>query len=465
MGAVVLGALIGERTPSLTSIALGISFAGIAAMIARRSSFRLAEVPMYTVAAGVAFAPANGVRVGDIPVGDLLLLAAIPLIMAASLASPRDSVSGALPGLLAGGALILIAAFATELFPPPELNSQLVRARNLGTGQIDDAGSLELATRFVIALVAVPVIIASVVRMPRAARLITSAWIGGTVASALVAVLAGFTPLDLQASLTGREFSFDAYRGLAPRETGLAVHPTLLGVSAALVMPVVLVRMARTDPWRYGGCAVVLALAILVSGSRIAVIATLLAGVLILSALSTGRARLVGVVAVGGVGLVLSGVGPATLSSVQRLGGTTSSHASDQERTEALAEGWQVFLDRPISGVGFEAIRGAHNAVLEVLSSGGLIAFLGYLFGLAIVTNAGRHVRAHAPPGPVRDELTGLLAAVGVLAFVGLTTNATLDRFLYLAVGVLLGYSRLVSAPSRPNQAPARLSSSIHGSS
>lgn len=388
-----------------------------------------ARVPFALAAVGVGLASANGVRVGQFTVSDALLLASLPLSLLLAKRTPR------LPRwFLLGAGLVVVAAVVIEMFPPPTIASELFRQKNLTTGQVGQDSHLTLAARLLLAIAVVPVAVAFATA--QRARLLVDAWIIGTVFGAGIAVLAAFGPLDLQQTITGQAYSIEAYKLTQGRYTGLSVHPTLLGVAAAMACPVVVGRMTNArQGWLYAPALGILVLAVLVSGSRIALIAALAGVAVVFVYQHRARRQMLALAAGAVVLLAFTGSAASGLSTTQRLmkdaGGVQSAASSDAARSRTIREGMELFERRPI-GWGFQGLRGAHNVLVQILSGGGVLLLLGMglIVGGAIVT--GWKLRAE-------PDAVGVTAGLVVVLVSGLTTNAVFDRFLYIPVGLLLG--------------------------
>lgn len=430
---------------------LGLLVVAVAALATGAALDDITRVPYWAICAGAFLISANGMRRGSLTYSDAVIVAAL-----APAALVGLHVRQRVPWWLPVGVLVLAASLAvSEMFPVLDKSGPLFQVRNLGTGAQDLSSGISLAARLILAVAIIPLALALAVTSLRRARGLTTAWLLGIGFSSLIGVLAAFTSFDYQEALTGNLYAFEAYRDAAGRFTGLAVHPTLFGVAAAMALPVALARIVdRRSAWIYAPLVGLYLAAALISGSRAAFIGTVLAFVLVFSWQARGRKQLVAIVVLGGV--VAASQGPAfasSLSAVQRfMGGTglaaQSAQISDSSRFGSIAESLALFMQRPLTGWGYEAIRGAHNTWLQLASSGGLLALAGWgviVFGALAL---GWKMRSTLPELASRDAL-GLCASLVVFLAAGLSMNAVLDRFLYVPVGLILALRFGTSAHAR----------------
>lgn len=433
--AVVLGAVIASEGLRILGYALvGVLGLALAAVAINALMVDMTRAPFALMCLGAFLVTANGMRRGSLTYSDAVIVAAV---LPATLVGLR--VRHRVPWWLPIGVVLLAASLAvSEMFPVLDKSGPLFRVRNLGTGAQDASSGVSLAARLILATAVIPLALALTATSVDRAGTLTTAWLLGAGASALVGVAAAFTPFDYQEQLTGNLYALEAYRGAAGRFTGLAVHPTLFGVSAAMALPVALGRIIdRRSAWHYGPLVGLYVAAALVSGSRAAFIGTVLAFVLVLAWQARGRRQVAVIVVIGG--LIAATQGPAlasSLSAVQRfMGGTglaaISAQQSDTSRFGSIAESTELFLERPFTGWGFEAIRGAHNAWLQLASSGGVLALVGWSVIVFGALRMGWRMRRE------RDAL-GLCASLVVFLGAGLSMNAVLDRFLYVPVALIL---------------------------
>ncbi|MFT4034163.1 MAG: O-antigen ligase family protein [Patulibacter sp.] len=396
------------------------------------------RVAIVVTCLALALTPCNGLRVGPLTAGDIGLLLAIPAVFVLSGFRFRMPPTW----FLVGVGVLLLSVIVSELSPPISKSNELFQSRNLSTGEANSSPSWVLGLRLVFAVAAVPTIVFCAARRDDLRRKLAMAWLAGTFVSALVGVLAAWGIVDLQETLTGVAYGTTGWRGAAGRFTGLAVHPTQYGVMAAIALPIALTRMTTTRMVAlYGPVTAILFVATLVSGSRAA-----LAGAFVAVGLAAfanrrtrqwiGRLTLVGAM----VAVVAGGSALATsFSSVQRLLGgagngvaARSAGTSDTDRARVIREGVNFFFQRPVFGWTYGAIRGAHDIPLQLLSSGGILALLGWMTAVCGSMVAAWRVRRSVPDGFAWS------IAIGVLLVAGLSMNAILDRWLYVPTGFAL---------------------------
>lgn len=401
-------------------------------------------VSFVLVALGVLLAPSDGLRLTtSLTYSDALMVAAVPFLVWSFLTQASFPT---LPGwLFVGAALIILSALIIEEMPPISHTQAIFQYRNLTTREIESGSSSTLAGQLLIALTIVPIIVALTVRSWMRARILINLWLAGSAISCMVAALAALGHINLQQVITGHDYSIlVGYNEEAGRYTGLAVHAVLLGISAAMCVPIALSRMTSTKHTiRYGLLVCLYCLAVLVSGSRSALIGTVAAFVIVFVWRARARKRIILLMLVGGVAAFITGVGSSSLSTIQRLLGgnslaSSSVNTSDTARLGHYSEALQAFFNRPLTGYGFEGLRGAHNIVLELLSSGGPLALAGYFVIIGGTLSAAHMVYSRIPSDQNIDVL-GIVGAIVVFLVVSMVDNASLDRFVYLPIGITLG--------------------------
>lgn len=409
-------------------------------------------VSFMLVALGVLLAPSDGLRLAtSITYSDALIVAAVPFLIWSFWT--RASFPTLPSWLFVGTGFIILAALIIEELPSISHTQAIFQYRNLTTREIESGSSSTLAGQLLIALVVVPTIVALAVRSWKRAQILINFWLAGVAASCIVALLAAFAHINLQQAITGHDYSIQAYHEQAGRYTGLAVHAVLLGISAAMCVPIALSRMTSTKhAIRYGLLVCVYCLAVLVSGSRSALIGVVAALVIVFVWRARARKRIISLIFVAGGAAYVTGVSASSLSVIQRLlGGNTlassSANTSDTARLSHYSEALQAFYKRPLTGYGFEGLRGAHNIILELLSSGGPLALVGYFVVIGGVLSAARVVHARIPAN-VNIDILGIVGAIVVFLVVSMVDNASLDRFVYLPIGIMLGLYFLVQHES-----------------
>lgn len=364
---------------------------------------------------GVRLAP--GVALCDAALAASALTTGIAVAFGAiSLPAPRWLLAAAGGVLFAG---ILSAAFTEEV-----------------------TGNLVPAFRFGVALLLTPLLVGALTGTGARRRdLVVLAWLASVSINALVALtdFAGFTAL-------GEIF----YPGnTSGRFNGLTAHPNHLGLVCAMALPLALWGLLHRPPGPLGRLPFLAVLALLVSailltGSRAALIGAVAGAALLLTLVAQrGRAAM---------GVVILGVAAAAVVSsltaresedgavLGRLTGEVSVAQSDEGRFEAFRQAIDAFAANPLFGAGYEHVRSAHDIYLQLLEAGGLIALVAFLFFAVGSVRLGNLVRrARALALSQRELATALVASLAVWFIVGLTQNALYDRFLYLPAGLLLG--------------------------
>lgn len=395
------------------------------------------RVLLAVVALAALTSPWNAVRLGGWPVGDLVLVVAVPLIVLRS-AVGRPAlrllrwwmlvpslVCAALLGghvVLAGGSLQETVAFGQGVAP----------------------GLFAIRVVLSTACVACCAVFAATVGGRPAATAVLGWWYLGVVISAGVAILQTLgvwsAPVELDQTL-----------GLTPgaeRQAGLASHPNSLGQSLALAIPVgvALACLARR-PHRL---LPVLGLLIVLggqftTGSRAGLIVTALAVLIAAMWLLWRSGRAVLILPVGAL-LVIAGIFAGPLIVEATRFGAVGSRASDLGRLAALRAGWEHFLASPLFGSGLGVWFGEAVPVI-LLASGGVVLLAGYLVFLGVPFVG--FLREPAAP----SALLGAAAVLVTLSF-WLLNNGLLERVVFwpmlLAAAMQLATGSVAGA-ERPN--------------
>lgn len=433
--AIAIGSVIGFGYWLPTIIGLAAIPVSIAALWALTKDIRV--VPFWCACGAVAMVCVNGMRVGpSATYGDLLIVGATVTIGVIALIRP-STLPTPPAWLVAGAMLLLVSALIVEMFPAQEKRAfSIFTNTNLLTNEITEESSMRLALKLIFALTIAPYVIASTVVSWRGLRFLVAAWLAGVGASALVAVLAALAGVDLQETLVGNAYSVPG------RYTGLTVHPVALGITCAMALPVALSQVGSKDPRRAWAFAALVALygsAILVSGTRAALLAAVAGGVYVAAAQPATRGRLVAIATVGLAVAYLYAPSLETLSLPQRLSGeASSSQTSNTAHLTSISDGFNLWLERPI-GWSFETVRGAHNIVLQMLTSGGLLALAG--FGLVIRASfmvSRQLARCRRLPEDMRVLAVALTASLLVWFGQAMVASASFDRYLYIPTALLL---------------------------
>jgi hypothetical protein len=260
----------------------------------------------------------------------------------------------------------------------------------------------------------------------RLMRRVVGAWAAGAFTSAL----ACFTPFG---------------RGGGTRFVGFTVHPGQLGSLSVLGMGTVLALVLSRRPlhWWVWLTLPVLAYAVLGSGSRAALGATVVFG-LIIGPLSRSRA-VMGAVGVGIAAVLLvfaTGlVKPEGENALGRaFGDARSAQGSDSVREDLHREVFARWEQRPITGNGYNYMRPSHNVYLGIIASAGVLGILG--MGTILVTVFRRLWRR-------RHDLLAVGVGAGYLAYLGAAyyDNIFWWRWLWFYVGMVVAVTTTRPGP------------------
>lgn len=375
---------------------------------------------MATVAWGAtAFAaPLSGVRVRGAALSDVFLVAAVALTLPSYATGRRraplpvrSEVFLGLAAIVCGG--VLGTFFATR----------------------PAAGLAEMA-RFVVAAAGSVAAVAVWAPRPARTRWFCGLWLAGAVFNACWAIAVG--PVG------------------ALRPEGLSTHPNHLGLVCMLGAAVALgLLLAERRALRTAAAAALapLLLALLQSGSRAAVVG--LAVTVPVFAVLTRRARvalrLLAVGAVLGAAVLAGWVHLPEQSGVARLvGGGASAVESDAERAEHLSRSLDRLERHPLTGVGFESAKEAHNIYVQIAVAAGPLGVLGFALVARSVLRNRSEVRAAGPAAGDRALLAGLVAGYTGYLVAGAFQNLLWDRYLWLYAAAALVLGASLAAGLRP---------------
>lgn len=367
----------------------------------------------------------NGLSFGlDMTVADLFLLGAGLVLLPQLLMKPHLR-PAAPTWLIASACLLLVSGLVSSMDK---------------VGPTDD---LVPAIRFVVALFLAPLVIAVAAGHRARLPLMTTLWLLSAGTNGAVALSDSLGLTSIGPALTGLEFQ--------DRAAGLTVHPNHLALACAMALPVAVWHVSATRNLRghsaYLALAIAIALGILASGSRAGIVAGM-AGVVFVAFLRHRERNAVVLALVGGAAVILivGFLSPSNsdqlLTGVQRLSGGESVGNSDATRLEYYRVAITEFAARPLTGNGFEVVRGAHDIYLQLLQAGGLIALAAFgLFALGSLGLGVRLTREPTLPNGAQGLAAALTASIAVWLLAGLAQNQIYDRFLYVPVGLLLALS------------------------
>jgi len=374
----------------------------------------------------------NGVPISFTNVPDVLLLGAVAAV---GLCWLQGTLEVPIPGWLLGSAALLLAGelVATLVVPDPPLDPAP------SFTPIESPVVAVAKTEF--GLLVVPIVIGAVASSWRRVDLLANLWVASATASCAVAVFDAVTGMGIGLSITGSEL-FEA-----SREGGLALHPNHLALASVMALPVVLHRIVH--PRHLGRVAwvaasLVLIAGVLVSGSRINLLAVFVAVGLtaVLIARLRGRVIAAGIAIIVVTLTVLSLVPGLTeqFVGIDRLGGGGNANLATAARSSQLQESLDIALDYPITGVGFSVITDAHNLPVQYWESAGLLGLLSLiLYSTGAVTTGLRLYRDRRLPPGVADLAGALTVSFSIWVIAGLFQSQLGDRYIYVPVGLLIG--------------------------
>ncbi|MBI3223899.1 MAG: O-antigen ligase family protein [Mycolicibacterium cosmeticum] len=284
---------------------------------------------------------------------------------------------------------------------------------------------------WLIALLLVPIAIITFTALDsRTPRFVLGAYLGGTCASAAVAVsdLAGITNISGSLGLTaagGRQF-------------GLTNHPNTLGLTCAMTVPLAIYFLhTERRKWLLRVAIVLLFGGALASGSRGAQVAAPLAAVATVMFLPNRRASLRQLGAIAAVGMIAAAaiatiVAPDKLTELVRFGSDDFQGAGKSNTVRALVLNQAIadFLRFPLFGLGLRHIVEAHNIYVQLLASGGVILLVSMIWywGGAVVDGWKLYRSGESLAIP-------LMVSTGTWLVLGIVENQVTDRYLYYGIG------------------------------
>ena len=367
------------------------------------------------VALAMAFAclvsPWNAVDLKGIQPVDLILGAVLVAVSARALV--RDDPMAKMPAWLVAGcsAILLVGAYHT-------LFSQSI-------------SQLDRSVRWILAAGLLPwLAVMCSRRWPALGERLALWWVIGIAASASVGIADYFGVTNINDGLVPVPWGGD-------RQAGLSAQPNHLGLACAMALPLVAHFTRRR--WTAAGVGLLLFGGVIVSGSRAAQAAFVLA--LLPSLAGPARNRrvvkmtILSAIAIA-IALTLSG---SARSQVQPLLRIFSEHSADTEESNAgraqLAEqAWDSFLSNPILGGGMDQLSRGHSVPLQLLATGGAVLALAcFVYGFGAVRSGRKLARASG------DQLVRAAAWSAVVWFAaGIVSNSIADRFLYVPIAVIL---------------------------
>ncbi|MFZ4669048.1 MAG: O-antigen ligase family protein [Microthrixaceae bacterium] len=239
------------------------------------------------------------------------------------------------------------------------------------------------------------------------------------------------------------------------RPSGLSVHPNHFAMAAMLGLfagAAAIGRGSRLRATLMIACSFICAVGVLISGSRAALIGTIVGGAFLLVLRSSRTLPVLAITALLCVGAVAitsqDSTGSDALSRLLRPGQTVG--LSNADRSEKLEIALNQISGHAITGIGFTEARTAHSLALQLLVTGGvlgLLALVAFIWFLSrVIRTAWRAPRRRRPTMEV-TATAGLVAAATTLV----VQNNLWDRYLlvYLAVTAVA----MTGAPRRERTA------------
>jgi hypothetical protein len=360
------------------------------------------------------------------------------------------------PWLMLAGLGCVLAAVLVIVFPPSTKLMQLTTltqatlAQQGGvTGPIAQVGlASDMLTliEYELALVVIPVLIMAATGTPRRCRLLMDLWIAGAMLNGFVGVLdyggihVGPTPF------------------IQNRSAGLTIHPNYLALTCVIALPMAMLWFGRSRRYTIAGCAALLTLVggVFASGSRAGTVAAVIALVVTVAVVPRLRRGLIYALPAAGAALIaimlFTKTGHQILHQLRLGGGSNTTSGSNYQRSLVAHVAWTQIQVRPLEGVGWSVITGAHDIYLELLDAAGVIGLISFLVFMGGVLAGLRR----ALTGPLRDE--AIVCAVAVFAWLlnGIFDNQVADKYLYVVPGLIVAFGRTTWLLQSKRTAPRR---------
>ncbi|WP_110182143.1 O-antigen ligase family protein [Nocardioides solisilvae] len=271
-------------------------------------------------------------------------------------------------------------------------------------------------------------------------------------------LIRAFTPPGL---VTSAPLSDLVVRNGFARPAGTALHPIEFGAVLGIVLPIA-ISYARTTPTargRHWAAVTAMAFAILLSGSRSAILSAVV-GLLVLGVVWGRRARLWALATCGGMLAVVLVAVPGMAGTILKLFTTVGTDDSVASRTDSYPVVWHFIEQAPLLGRGYGTFLPSYRILdnqylllLVEVGAVGLVAFVALL--AAAGWTAGRSRLLTGPVAAERGQ--GYVAAVAAAA-VGLVTYdglsfPTASGLTFLVVGLCGALWRLQREPLSPPRA------------
>jgi hypothetical protein len=375
--------------------------------------------------------------------GDATMVIAFAAVMADAIRRRRSVPLP--PWLLLAGLGCIVAAVVTMIFPPSiklvqeSAISEATLAQQTGTvGQVGSLGlgeNLLILIEYLLALILIPVMVATVATTVRRCRLVMDLWTTGAIINGAAGIL-GLAGIHIASSAA-----------VANRSAGLTIQPNYLALTCVIALPMALLWFGRSR--RYNVAAAIGMVALLggvyASGSRAGFGGAIIALLVTIVAVPRLRRALPYLLPVAGtifvIFLLFTSTGHKLLVQVRLAspgGANISASGSNYQRSLVANTAWSEIQVRPLSGVGWAVVTGAHDIYLELLNAAGAIGLASFLVFIGGMVASLRRALA----GPLRDE--AIVCGVGILAWLanGVFDNQVADKYLYLVPGLLLAIAR-----------------------
>lgn len=437
--AVILAAVLGIEWVGLPAGTLGVVLIGAViglAVVVLLVRADLQRAGIYAACAACFTLTWNGWFVGPVRPGDALILVALMCFVAAD---PNNAVRTPPWWVKQLGIVIILVAVLSILLPTdPIYLAQRVVLTATGQPTVSTKGSLAganlgIAFKFVVAVVAIPMVFTGAAILERrAVRWLAVSFVAGSSLSGAAAFLdrEGFTSLGKLVT---------HIPNLHDREPGFSDHPNFLAAGLVLAIPFacwLLLSQDRRERLLGAACLLSALLGVYASGSRGGAVCAVVTVAVAFALLPRSRPYLPGIalagaVAAGAVAAFVPAIGAAVLR-VTRLSGGVSTAGSDTVRAMVGAQGIRDFHHSPIDGIGLQVATEASQVYIQELAAGGLLLFAAMsVYMLGGMWSSWKLIPRHDLAAAL---LASFLATLGLNIFEADLT----DRFYYVPAAILV---------------------------
>lgn len=308
-------------------------------------------------------------------------------------------------------------------------------------------GDLQEYTKFVVSWFLIVYLIADITPSRRYLRYLVGAYVLSASINSVVGIIDLTGIIHIASSINADSLSGEPYPG---RARGLTLHPNHLAQTCAISTVFAFASIDRNGYKMATMFSMISLAGVLASGSRGALLGLVIVGILLpilarhqvsRSLKKTFALMTIPLGVMVGLFSYLESFFPESYGAIDRLfTGQGGSAASDKGRIELLQTASQNFGENPIFGAGFYWIGHAHNIIMQVLESAGVVGGLGFTLYLGTLF----YMSTRLIPKDT-NKLFGLMLVAGAMVFIvsGLFANTVYYRAAVIPFGLLWAYAKV----------------------